>query len=344
MEGEESQSQIHNKCQPNGNGVEDDDETIDVDYEFIINKLQKENAALRKIVISSLKSNLALFVKYCKAVDQESMEAVIDELITTDSTLIPLFEKEKLWDTLGNKGYGELSAHILRMIGKAQNYFDPSDWQCLAIFNDKENFQKLLDEGLSLEGGQDSSKDPLILDESASYNYGVLKFLIEQGCDVNAVDKYNGKTPLHKSVDDNSLACVRLLLDNGANIDSETKDGETPLHLAVLASSKIVRELCQRGANLEVVSKYGNTPLLDASRMGKEKCAKILMEYNANLNAIDKNGETPLMHFITKSNDIAKLMVEKGANVNIVSLAGKTAISLANNDEMRKFLIAHGAK
>lgn len=56
--------------------------------------------------------------------------------------------------------------------------------------------------------------------------------LLEAGADLNAQDK-NGAAPLHRAVRTRSAAAVRCLLEAGADAMLKNKPGSTPFHLAV---------------------------------------------------------------------------------------------------------------
>lgn len=59
-----------------------------------------------------------------------------------------------------------------------------------------------------------------------------IAWVLLYGADVN-VQTGNGITPLHIAAESGSLKMVTLLLSNGANINSLTKYGESALHYAV---------------------------------------------------------------------------------------------------------------
>jgi hypothetical protein len=95
---------------------------------------------------------------------------------------------------------------------------------------------------------------------TALHFYGIteelMRWLVEQGADVNAEDDY-GNTPLNHQINTNLIA---LLLDLGAKIDAPDRYGNTPLHTAAgFYRVNNVRLLIERGANIHANSEQ--TPL-----------------------------------------------------------------------------------
>jgi len=71
------------------------------------------------------------------------------------------------------------------------------------------------------------------LHESALHgDYETTQLLIEKGSDVNRICIVTGQTPLHKAVLSNNSRIIKCLLDAGANINSASKSGLTPICLA----------------------------------------------------------------------------------------------------------------
>jgi len=88
------------------------------------------------------------------------------------------------------------------------------------------------------------------------------KELIAAGHDVSAPDN-DSWTPLHFAAQANSLGVVKLLIENGANIEALEINGNTPLWVATMNFDKdtqVVTELVVAGADPDAKNIHGITP------------------------------------------------------------------------------------
>lgn len=119
-----------------------------------------------------------------------------------------------------------------------------------------------------------------------------LKFMIGNGADVNAKDKYEG-TPLKMAIGSNKLEMVKLLIENGADINVKDNRGTTPLHNAIWKDFEIFQFLIANGANVNAKDSMGATPLHRAANGDKIEIIKLLIKNGADVNSKNDNDETP---------------------------------------------------
>ncbi|MHB9148025.1 MAG: ankyrin repeat domain-containing protein [Candidatus Amoebophilus sp.] len=133
-----------------------------------------------------------------------------------------------------------------------------------------------------------------------------IRFLIEQGADVNAKDAY-GYIPLHYALGDvpnnidNNFKVVWLLLEKGADPNAISNNGETPLGLYIDQRDLrwydgIAELLIDKGADISEVDEDGNTLLYRAFRARKLDIVKVLLEKGVKMNPnISSQGGLPCM-------------------------------------------------
>ena len=109
-----------------------------------------------------------------------------------------------------------------------------------------------------------------------------MTFLVEQGVDKNQVGGQFGDTALSAAAENNHLAVVQYLVEQGADMNKTCAKGAgfTPLHFA---SSR--GYLLEQGAERDKADTYGRTPLHLAADWGHLETVKLLMVYGADLDA-----------------------------------------------------------
>jgi ankyrin repeat protein len=207
-------------------------------------------------------------------------------------------------------------------------------------------------------------------------NAAMIKLLLAAGADANSVDP-TGETALMTAAKVGNLESVRTLLDGGAKVDTtDPTFKQTALMIAVREDHPdVVALLVKRGANVNAQTRTGETPgwilpnsvpgfghgigivrgglpergsryfipggltpLLYAARDGRLEAAKILLDAGADLEMMDPNGITPLLMAI--SNDqmsTAHFLIDRAAKINVSDWYGRTplwtAVEVRNMDE-----------
>ncbi len=106
---------------------------------------------------------------------------------------------------------------------------------------------------------------------AAGYRVEIIELLLAAGADPNAANNHRRSTPLHYAADGfitgpawsaaRQVDTIRRLLDHGANIHSQDKNGATALHRAVRTRcAAAARYLLEAGADVTRPNKPGSSP------------------------------------------------------------------------------------
>jgi len=144
----------------------------------------------------------------------------------------------------------------------------------------------------------------------------------------------------------NDDAAVKKLLQNGANIKKEDREGRTPLHIATMwGNKKVVKVLLEAGADPNKADKEGETSVHKASYEGHAEVLKLLLAApGVKVNKVDNEGRTPLWEasFLGKT-DIVAMLLKMGADANKADQDGDTPLYVAaknGNTAVVKMLLA----
>jgi len=117
-------------------------------------------------------------------------------------------------------------------------------------------------------------------------------------------------------------------------VNAPTLDGESALHIASYQAD-VVKLLIQNGADVNAVNKKKETPLHDSAHGGHADVAKVLIQNGADVNAVDCEKSTALhaaigdpMFFLSNYGaDVATLLIKNGVDVNAVNKDKASALS-----------------
>jgi ankyrin repeat protein len=125
-------------------------------------------------------------------------------------------------------------------------------------------------------------------------NKEIVELLIQAGANLNSQD-LGGKTALYLAVEQNHVKITSLLIQAGANVNTQVY-GASPLYVAVSKNNiEIVGLLVKAGAELDLQEDiYKDTALHMAVLKGHIEIVEELLKTKANPNIRDESGETPL--------------------------------------------------
>ena len=180
----------------------------------------------------------------------------------------------------------------------------------------------------------------------------IIKLLIEKGANLNEKDDF-GNTPLHFAYINELFDRVILLIEQGADIYIQNRDGSTIIDLIMEKeidinnsyeisddnedkNIKIIDKLLEKGVNIDIHKKMNNLTLLlyIAIIDNLLNLTKLLIEKGVDINSLKYRDSFLNLAIINKSSGIAKLLIEKGANINIQNYNNKTPLELAIDNDL----------
>jgi uncharacterized protein len=165
-------------------------------------------------------------------------------------------------------------------------------------------------------------------------NDGALVTVLFRGFDANTLDS-EGRHGLHIAMMEGSLKVAKTLLDlSGTQVDTRSKNDETPLMIAALKGhTPFAKRMIARGAD---VYKTGWTPLHYAATGGHVEMIKLLLENHAYIDTESPNKTTPLMMAAQYGTAQAvKLLIDEGADISLKNDIGMTALDFSRFGESR---------
>ncbi len=100
---------------------------------------------------------------------------------------------------------------------------------------------------------------------------------------------------LHSALKISQIEIMQLLIDQGAIVNLQNKEGDTPLHVASkIGNSEVMELLINARADITLPDKEGDTPLHLARKSLCRKGVELLVRAGGDINAINKNGEYAL--------------------------------------------------
>lgn len=166
----------------------------------------------------------------------------------------------------------------------------------------------------------------------------VVKYLIEQGADVNRTTLRDNVSPIHTAVSNGFLDAVAVLIARGAGVNARTATGATPL-VKALRYPDVVKLLISNGADVSSRNSAGWTALhVSTDLEDRPEIARLLIARGADVNASGLDGRTPL-HQAAKyqAEKMAVLLISSGARLDVRDNEGNTPYDFARNSMKSDF-------
>ena len=175
-----------------------------------------------------------------------------------------------------------------------------------------------------------------------------VKELIAAGADVNTACECHGNGPLMgRQLWGKHADCLYELINSGANVNIQNKEGDTALMYAAATDIQSLIELITSGADLNIQNNNQETALMFAARTGNVNQAEMLICAGAEVNIGNEFQETPLMIATHRGHiECLKELIAAGSDVNKPDIDGNLPLRYAiinNQVECISALIAAGA-
>jgi len=162
-------------------------------------------------------------------------------------------------------------------------------------------------------------------------NLDVLNVLIANGADVESTTMV-GETPLMMAASYGHVELVEALLQAKAKVNAQNNGGFSALHYAT-ANITIVDLLFEYGANINIKSISYVTPIFTAAsfkRLERLDVVEFLIEKKVDINVTTKFGQTPLMAAARNGHfGIVQALLQEKAEVNAQMIDGFSALHFA---------------
>ncbi len=164
-------------------------------------------------------------------------------------------------------------------------------------------------------------------------NLEVVDYLVPK---VNIAQRtLKSETVLHFAASSGKIEVVKKLVENFADVNLKSVDGNTPLHLAISSKTENAEDVAlymlEQHADVFLRNIAGETPLHLAAGQGFQRLVEKLLEMGVNPNIENINGSMAL-HYAAYggSLEIVKLLLARPVNVNKGNCFGTTPLIMAS--------------
>lgn len=206
-----------------------------------------------------------------------------------------------------------------------------------ATRGDVDTLHVLAAHGAALDLPDDAGFTPLMCAYQAR-RYDTLRQLLRMGADIGCKNNA-GQNLVHTAAEANNGAALEILLAHGglAHLESrcEGQEARTPLHLAVASGAEeTVQLLIDAGAQVNTQDEKNITPLQTAAKTKETSQSMILTlvtQGHADINRVHSEDGQTALHIAAAHGDVAamRLLIDLGADAHQLDSAKRTPLNLA---------------
>lgn len=191
----------------------------------------------------------------------------------------------------------------------------------------------LLKKGDLIPYGRDTTALHVAIEKE---NVSMLKELLKYNPPIDKPDK-DGLSPLMCAASKNNKEIIKILLDNGADVNYQNENNYDYNALCIAAnegSNDVIELLVKSGCKIDMSTKDGFSPLAIALLSQMFSTAEILLKNGANIDFQDEATGKTALHFCAEDglNKSVQFLLKNGASKTIRDLDSKTAVELAEEN------------
>ncbi len=235
---------------------------------------------------------------------------------------IPVLDRDRLAD------------EVKQLIGQGANAneADESGRTVLmqAMFDKQDKLVELLLASGADVNARDASGETALMYAAYLSIPSIVTHLLEKGADPNAHAPGSGPVlfnfivkPQPDEAKQGQAACIRALVQHGARLNQDGREGAAALNLAAMrGQSELVALMLELGADHGAVDRMGMTALMYASDSGSTETVKILLDQGANANVISPYMGTPLLRAIESRHMETALLLLEHSSKTVINTRG----------------------
>lgn len=217
--------------------------------------------------------------------------------------------------------------------------FDQAGFFAAADADDAWAINTFLVAGMNPNTAQ-ANGETVLMQAARRGNIAIMKALLNRGADVNAKDM-NGHTALVWAADNRNTAVANTLLA-APNVDVNARTSNDAGVLAIYVARNredVVPALLERGATVNHQDKDGDAALHGAALNGNVALLQMLLDKGADPDLRNKFGGTALMWSASYGNvGATRLLLDKGADPTIKDEDGLTAADWARKNRQTELV------